>query len=144
MVLGTIYIVFFADDFLGLFQGFLITLGVPMAAWCGSSWPTCCCAAATTTRPPCSTRAAGTAASGWSAVRCWSSARSSAGGWSPTPSAGWLGWLGYLLEPLGLGGKTGAWAFANLGVPVAFLIGLLGTLALRRTAVRVQERDLVA
>ena len=35
MVLGTIYVVFFADDFLGPFQGFLITLGVPVAAWAG-------------------------------------------------------------------------------------------------------------
>ena len=36
MILGTIYIVWVAaDDFLGIFQGFLITLGVPMAAWCG-------------------------------------------------------------------------------------------------------------
>ena len=35
MVLGTIYVVWVADNFIGPFQGFLITLGVPMAAWCG-------------------------------------------------------------------------------------------------------------
>ena len=35
IVLGTIYVVFFADDFLAQFKGFLITLGVPIAAWCG-------------------------------------------------------------------------------------------------------------
>ena len=35
MILGAIYVVFFATDFLGPFQGFLITLGVPIAAWCG-------------------------------------------------------------------------------------------------------------
>ena len=35
MVLGTIWVVFFADDFLGPFQGFLYTLGVPVAAWAG-------------------------------------------------------------------------------------------------------------
>ena len=35
MIAGTIYIVFFADDFLGQFMGFLTTLGVPIAAWCG-------------------------------------------------------------------------------------------------------------
>src|SRR4051812_12862403 len=35
MVLGTIAVVFFADSFIGPFQGFLITLGVPIAAWCG-------------------------------------------------------------------------------------------------------------
>ena len=53
--------------------------------------------------------------------------------------ADWLGWQGYLLEPFGLGGKDGAWAFANLGVLAAFLLGLLGTLLLRRSAVRAQE-----
>src|SRR6185312_4836402 len=35
MVLGTVYIVFFGGEFLGQFQGFLVTLGVPVAAWCG-------------------------------------------------------------------------------------------------------------
>src|SRR5829696_740195 len=35
MIIGTVYVVFAADDFIGPFQGFLITLGVPIAAWCG-------------------------------------------------------------------------------------------------------------
>jgi len=33
MILGTIYIVWVADSFLGVFMAFLIILGVPMAAW---------------------------------------------------------------------------------------------------------------
>ena len=45
LVLGTIYVVFVAEHFLVPFQGFLITLGVPIAAWPGSCWPTSCCAA---------------------------------------------------------------------------------------------------
>ena len=35
MILGTIYIVWIADDFLSVFMAFLIILGVPMAGWCG-------------------------------------------------------------------------------------------------------------
>ena len=35
MVIGAIYVVFIADDFLTPFQGFLITIGVPIAAWAG-------------------------------------------------------------------------------------------------------------
>src|SRR6195256_6099334 len=35
MILGTIYIVWFASNFIGPFEGFLITVGVPIAAWCG-------------------------------------------------------------------------------------------------------------
>src|SRR5687768_12226899 len=35
LTLGTVWVVFFAEDFLGPFQSFLITLGVPLAAWAG-------------------------------------------------------------------------------------------------------------
>lgn len=35
MVVGTIYVVFFSSTFIGPFEGFLITLGVPISAWCG-------------------------------------------------------------------------------------------------------------
>jgi NCS1 family nucleobase:cation symporter-1 len=51
--------------------------------------------------------------------------------------ADWLSWQGYLLGPIG--GKEGAWAFANLGVLAALLIGFVGTLLLGRGAVRAQE-----
>ena len=35
MIAGTIYVVFFSSNFIGPFEGFLITLGVPISAWCG-------------------------------------------------------------------------------------------------------------
>ena len=35
LTLGTFYVVFVAEDFAGPFQSFLITLGVPLAAWAG-------------------------------------------------------------------------------------------------------------
>src|SRR5258708_17866615 len=35
MTLGAIYVVFIAKNFFNQFEGFLITLGVPIAAWCG-------------------------------------------------------------------------------------------------------------
>ncbi len=54
--------------------------------------------------------------------------------------ASWLSWQGYLLDVVGLGGKEGAWAFANLGVLLAFVVGLVGTYVLRRSAVRAQEQ----
>src|SRR4029077_11689513 len=34
MTVGTICLVFYAGNFFGQFEGFLITLGVPIAAWC--------------------------------------------------------------------------------------------------------------
>jgi hypothetical protein len=54
-------------------------------------------------------------------------------------AARWLSWQGYLLGPLGLGGTSGAWAYANLGVLAALALGFLGTLTLGRGRVRRQE-----
>jgi hypothetical protein len=53
--------------------------------------------------------------------------------------ASWLSWQGYLLGPFGLGGKNGAWAFANLGVLVALVIGFVAQWAFSRSAVHAQE-----
>jgi hypothetical protein len=50
-----------------------------------------------------------------------------------------MSWLGYLLGPLGLGGRTGAWAGANLGVLVALGAGYLGVVVLGRRRIRAQE-----
>jgi hypothetical protein len=54
--------------------------------------------------------------------------------------ASWLTWQGYLLEPFGLGGKEGAWAYANLGVLFALVAGFVVQLAGGTSAVRKQER----
>ena len=139
MIAGTIYVVFIAKNFLGQFEGFLITLGVPIAAWCGIMLADIALrrqdyADADLFSPrgrygdvrlvPIALIVAGTAA-GWGLVT--------------NTAAGWLSWQGYLLGPLGLGGKTGPWAFANLGVLVALAIGFAGALIGDRRAVRVQE-----
>ena len=77
MVLGTIYVVFFADGFLVPFQGFLYTLGVPVAAWAGVMLADVALRRGTTPSPSSTTRRAATAASGgrpwrWSpSRRCW-------------------------------------------------------------------------
>ncbi|WP_420312666.1 purine-cytosine permease family protein [Streptomyces sp. YS-B37] len=141
MIAGSVYIVFFADGFLGQFMGFLTTLGVPIAAWSGIML-----ADLTLRRrdydegdlfrphgrygdvqptPLLLTLAA--TAIGWGLVT--------------NTAASWLSWQGYLLDALGLGGKSGAWAYANLGVLIALALGFLGTLALGRTRVRRQEEQ---
>jgi len=51
-----------------------------------------------------------------------------------------FGWEGYLLDPLHLGGKTGTWSGANLGVAFAFALSFLGYLLLCTGRVRRQER----
>jgi hypothetical protein len=54
-------------------------------------------------------------------------------------STSWLQWQGYLLGPFGLGGKTGHWAGANLGVLVALVLGFIVTLLSDSRRIRAQE-----
>jgi purine-cytosine permease-like protein len=139
MVAGTSYVVFVADNFLGQFIGFLVTLGVPIAAWCGVMLADIALrrrdyADADLYRP----------SGRYGDVRALPIALvlvSTGIGWGlvTNASASWLKWQGYLLSPFGLGGKTGAWAGANLGVLVALAIGFVVTLAVERRSVRAQE-----
>ena len=142
MVLGTVYIVWVADSFLGLFMAFLIILGVPMAAWCGIFL-----AELLLRRRDYDERmlSDGSAAGYGSvnAVAVGLMLLATVIGWGlviDTTGAGrGLSWLGFLLGPLGLGGRDGAWAYANLGVPVALAVGFLGYLLRQAGAVRRQE-----
>jgi len=123
MLVGTIYFVWIADDFFFPFQGFLITLGVPIATWSAifvtdvlvrksyheadlysaqgryGSWNTASLAV----------MAVGTFV-GW--------------GFVTNSFASWLSWQGYLLFLIG--GKEGSWAYANVGVLFALIIGFVG------------------
>jgi purine-cytosine permease-like protein len=138
MIAGTVYVAFFAPDFVGPFEGFLITLGVPIAAWCGVF-----IGDVVLRRRPYAEADLLTARGRYGSVR-WSAVLlvvvGTALGWglvvSSTPA---FAWQGYLLGPIG--GRDGAWAYANLGVLLALLLGFLGTLAFTRGAVRRQEEE---
>ncbi|MDS0133908.1 MULTISPECIES: cytosine permease [unclassified Amycolatopsis] len=140
MILGTIYIVFFGGEFLGQFQGFLVTLGVPVAAWCGVMLADVLLRRRDYAEPDLFDPAGryGDVRVGPIALVLVATAL----GWGlvTNTSAEWLKWQGYLLEPLGLGGREGAWAFANLGVLLALALGFLVTLLTRR---RVREQEAV-
>lgn len=137
MLFGTIYIVWIADNFFYPFQGFLITLGVPIATWSAifvtdvllrkhayseedlykesgryGSW----------NKRSLSIMAIGTFI-GW--------------GFVTNTFASWLSWQGYLLFLIG--GKEGSWAYANVGVLLALAIGALGHLLLARNSIKREE-----
>jgi purine-cytosine permease-like protein len=137
MGLGTIYIVWIAKDFFGPFQGFLITLGVPIAAWSAifvadvfmrkrdfkeedlfnpkgiyGSW---------------NLRSLSLVAVG--AIVGW--------GFVTNTFASWLSWQGYFMGLIG--GKDGAWAYSNVGVIFALLIGFFGHILLSRKVIARQE-----
>src|SRR5215510_2488839 len=140
MTLGAIYVVFIAHtNFLVQFEGFLITLGVPIAAWCGIML-----ADIMLRHRDYADRDLFNPSGRYGNIR-WSPVGvivvGTVLGWGlvTNASASWLTWQGYLLGPFGLGGKDGAWAFANLGVLVALVFGCVATWAFGRSAVRAQE-----
>jgi purine-cytosine permease-like protein len=142
MIAGSIYVVFFADTFIGQFQGFLITLGVPIAAWCGIF-----IADMLLRRRDYAENDLFDARGRYGAVRpvpLLSLAVGTALGWGLVTTTAadttWLNWQGYLLGPFGLGGKTGDWAYANLGVLVALAVGFVVTLVTDAATIRRQER----
>jgi NCS1 family nucleobase:cation symporter-1 len=137
MALGTIYIVWIAKDFFGPFQGFLITLGVPIAAWSAifvadvfmrkrdfkeedlfnpkgiyGAW---------------NLRSLSLVAVG--AIVGW--------GFVTNTFASWLSWQGYFMGLIG--GKDGAWAYSNVGVIFALVIGFFGHILLSRKVIARQE-----
>ena len=144
MVLGTIYIVWVADSFLGVFMAFLIILGVPMSAWCGVFLADLMLRR----RDYDEAKLFDSSAAGYGAVNVVAvvvMVVATLVGWGlviDTTGAGkGLSWLGFLLGPLGLGGRDGAWAYANLGVPVALVLGFVGYAATQAGAVRRQEQS---
>ena len=142
LTLGTIWVVFFAQDFLGPFQSFLITLGVPLAAWAGIMIGDIWLRRRDYDEEALFDPRGRYGAWDWTSIGL--TVVASVLGWGLVVNtfakdASWNNWQGYLLGPLGLGGRDGAWAYANLGVLLAFVIGLVGTLVLRRATVRRQE-----
>lgn len=143
MVCGAIYIVWFAQNFLGPFEGFLVTLGVPIASWCGIFL-----ADLLLRRRDYDQLALFDPRGRYGAVNPAAvlvMLISMAVGWGMVVStASGFHWQGYLLGPVGLGGKGGVWAFANLGVGFALVFSFFAYLLLCSGRVRAQERWEVA
>jgi purine-cytosine permease-like protein len=137
MLVGTIYIVWIANNFFYPFQGFLITLGVPVAVWSGIF-----VADVVMRRSPYDEKALFDKNGIYGSVNNGSIFLMALGtfiGWGFVTNsfASWLVWQGYLM-PL-IGGKEGAWAYSNVGVIFALLIGFLGHILLSRKSIQSQE-----
>ncbi len=139
MIVGTIYVVFFSSNFIGPFQGFLITLGVPIAAWCGVMLADIALRRTSYDEADLFSSSGRYGMVRWVPISLLVAGSVLGFGMVVNTYAGWLSWQGYLLGPFGLGGKTGTWEYANLGVIVALAFAFLGWLALGRAAVRRQE-----
>ena len=139
MLFGTIYIVWFATDFFGPFQGFLITLGVPVAVWSAIF------VADVVLRKRDYVEADLFSETGrYGRVNPIAIALVVIGsivGWGFVTNtfASWLSWQGYFMGAIG--GKEGQWAYANVGVIFALLIGFFGYLLLGRSRIKAQESN---
>ena len=140
MILGTIYVVWIASNFFFPFEGFLITLGVPIAAWCGVFLADLLLRKRDYAEGDLYNARGRYGLINWVAVGTTIVATFLGWGLVTNSFADWLHWQGYLLDPLGLGPKdNGPWTYANLGVFVALAVGFVGQFALGRSAVARQE-----
>ena len=137
MLAGTIYFVWIADNFFFPFQGFLITLGVPVAVWSAIF-----VAEVIMRKFPYSELDLFDVTGRYGAWNKRSIALMAVGtiiGWGFVTNtfAPWLSWQGYFLSAIG--GKQGPWAFANVGVIFALLIGFFGHVLLSKKTIAGQE-----
>jgi purine-cytosine permease-like protein len=137
MILGTVYLVWIADDFFYPFQGFLITLGVPIATWSAIF------VADVIMRKKDLQESELYKPHGiygrWNVVSIVTLIVGTIVGWGFVTNsfASWLSWQGYFM-PL-IGGKDGQWAYANIGVLFALVIGFFGYYVCGRRKIQMQE-----
>ena len=137
MLLGTVYIVWIADNFFYPFQGFLITLGVPIAVWSSIF-----VADVTMRKKSYSQDDLFNPKGIYGSVNKGSIALMVCGsiiGWGFVTNtfAPWLEWQGYFLALIG--GKDGAWAYSNIGVIFALMFGFFGHIILAKKTISKQE-----
>ena len=137
MLLGTIYIVWIAENFFIPFQGFLITLGVPVAAW-SAIFVTDVLLRKKSYNEKDLFSAEGIYGSvNWSSIACVGVATLVGWGFVTNTFASWLNWQGYFLGIIG--GKDGAWAYSNVGVILALIIGASGRFIFGKRQIGNQE-----
>lgn len=140
MLFGTIYIVWIAENFFIPFQGFLITLGVPVAAW-SAIFVTDVLLRKKSYNEKDLFSAEGIYGSvNWSSIACVGVATVIGWGFVTNSFASWLSWQGYFLGFIG--GKDGAWAYSNVGVIFTLTIGCAGHILLSSRKIRAQEKTL--
>ena len=137
MLLGTIYIVWIADNFFIPFQGFLLTLGVPVAAWSAIFVTDVLLRKKSYSEKDLFVAEGIYGSINWSSIACVGVATVIGWGFVTNTFASWLNWQGYFLGLIG--GKDGAWAYSNVGVILALVIGASGRFIFGKKQIRNQE-----
>jgi purine-cytosine permease-like protein len=137
MLIGVIYIVWIADNFFVPFQGFLITLGVPVAAWSAIFVTDVLMRTKSYNEQDLFSSHGRYGSITWSSVFIVFAATTVGWGFVTNSFAPWLSWQGYFLSTIG--GKEGPWAYANVGVIFAMILGVLGRYIFGRKQITQQE-----
>ncbi|MEE1296376.1 MAG: cytosine permease [Bifidobacterium sp.] len=136
-VAGVVYVAFFSDTFIGPFQGFLTTLGVPLAVWAGMFVADVLMRRKDYDTADLYNDKGRYGAWNWKAFAIFAVGTIIGWGFVVNSAASWLTWQGYFMGILGA--KDGSWGSANLGVIIALAIGLVGALIFQRGDIRHQE-----
>jgi purine-cytosine permease-like protein len=137
MLVGSIYLVWIADNFFYPFQGFLITLGVPIATW-SAIFVTDVLLRKSSYSEEDLFKVSGKYGS-WNKRSLSIMAIGTFVGWGFVTNsfAEWLSWQGYLLFIIG--GREGSWAYSNVGVIFALVIGFFGHYLFASRKIRTEE-----
>ena len=138
MVAGSVYLLFFAGDFFFPFQGFLITLGVPIAAWCGIFIADVIVRKKNLADAELYDRRGRYGSIRWVSIALIVIATVVGWGLVTNSYADWLAWEGYFFGPADGAFRTD-WGGSNLGVLVALVVGFAGYLIFGRASVKRQE-----
>lgn len=129
MFMGAVYFVWIADDFFFPFQGFLITLGVPIAAW-SAIFVTDVLLRKSYDEQDLYRRDGRYGTWNFRSTGVLIVATIIGWGFVTNSFASWLSWQGYFLSSIG--GKEGDWAYSNLGVFFALIVASLGYFLMSR------------
>jgi NCS1 family nucleobase:cation symporter-1 len=139
MAVASVYVIFFAPgNFFTQFEGFVITLGIPISAWAGIMIADVLLRKGDYDEAGLFDPAGLYGHYQKATVATVAVATALGFGLVTNTSAGWLNWQGYLMSLIG--GKQGQWAYANLGVIAALVVGFAGYCLLQRGAVTRQDR----
>lgn len=139
MILGSLYLVWFAGSFFGPFESFLIFLGVPLAAWAGAFIADGFLRKQDYVGSALFDAQDRYGAFGWPALG--SMVAGAIVGWglvTPDSTTSILAWQGFVFDLLGVAQQS-TWRGADLGVIVALIIGFCATWLFGRRRVQHQE-----
>ncbi len=139
MILGSLYLLWFAESFFGPFESFLIFLTVPLTAWSGVFIADATCRRADYSSADLFDVSGRYGSVGWPALG--SMIVGTLVGWglvTSDTSATLLAWQGFIFDLLGVA-QASTWRDSDLGVIAALAIGFIGAWVLGRARVRRQE-----